>query len=239
MLAQLLHLLLDQPRPARNRVQLIGQHLHIVHGQLRARLPNGGLHRGRLLRGLRLPSQRPQLLAQLIGEVMQPVQVGLHVQQLALGFFFSTPMLQHTSGFLNERAAIFRLGFQDLRQPALSHDHVHFPADAGIAQQFLHVHEACFGSVDLVLAGAIAEHAAGDGDFRIVDGKCAIGVIDGEGDFRASQRLALTRAGEDDIFHLAAAQGFRGVLPHHPGQSVHHIGLPGSVGSHHGADAGF
>ena len=86
-----------------------------MRSQLHARAADGGLHGGGLLRGLCLARQRPELFAQLVGQVVQAVKVGLHVDELALRLFFSTPMLQHTSGLLDEGAALLGAGFQDLR----------------------------------------------------------------------------------------------------------------------------
>ena len=42
---------------------------------------------------------------------------------------------------------------------------------------------------------------------------------------------------EDDVFHLAAAEGFCALLSHDPGQGVHHIGFARSVGTDDGSDA--
>ena len=43
--------------------------------------------------------------------------------------------------------------------------------------------------------------------------------------------------GEDDVFHLAAAEGLRALLPHHPGERVDDVGLAGAVRADDAGDA--
>src|SRR5699024_6312182 len=112
----------------------------------------------------------------------------------------------------------------------------HFAADARVAEQLLDIHEPGLGAVDLVFAGPVAEHATGDRDLGVLDWQLAVGVVDDEGDLRAPQRFAVTGAGEDDVLHLAAAQGLRPLLPHHPCQGVDDIGLTRAVGADDRAD---
>ena len=92
--------------------------------------------------GLRLAGQRLELFSQLIGQVLQAVQVGLHARELALRLFLAAAVLEHARSFLNISATIFWSGLQDLRQFSLAHDDVHLAANAGIRQQLLDIHEA-------------------------------------------------------------------------------------------------
>ena len=49
--------------------------------------------------------------------------------------------------------------------------------------------------------------------------------------------LAVARAGEDDIFHLDAAQAFGRLLAQYPGDRVGNIGLSAAIGADNGGDA--
>src|SRR5699024_6264433 len=55
----------------------------------------------------------------------------------------------------------------------------------------------------------------------------------------AAESFALTGAGEDDVLHLAAAQGLRAALAHHPSKSINHIGFAGTIGAYDRTDSGF
>jgi hypothetical protein len=186
---------------------------------------------------LGLAAQRLELTAQFGGEVSQPGHVGGRGIQLAQRLFLALAVLEDPGGFLDERPAVLRTRFQDLRQPALADDDVHLPADTGVAEQLLDVEQPATVAVDLVLAGAVAEHPAGDGHLGVLDGQRVIGIVDGQGDLGAAQRRPRGRAGEDDVLHLAAAQGFDSLLAHHPGQSVDDVGFAGAVGTNHAGDA--
>ena len=157
------------------------------------------------LGGLRLPCQWLELSFQLLGEVGEAIEVGLHAGELALRLLLAAFMLQHAGGFFYIGTPILGAGFEDLGDFALPHDNVHLPTDAGIAEQLLDIHEARLGAVDLVLACTVAEHAPGDGHFRVLDGQRAVIVINSKGDLRSAERLAAPGTGEDDIFHLPAA----------------------------------
>ena len=220
-------------------VKLRTQPHDAVAGEAQAGIAQIGLHRRGALGRLSLPAQRLELLANLVGEIAQPIEVGLHPLELALRLLAAPPVFEHARRLLDIGAALLGTGFQDLRQLALPDDDVHLAADAGIRQQLLDVHEPRFGAVDLVLAAAVAKHAAGHGHFRVFDGQRAIGIVDGQRHFRAPERLPIARAGEDDVLHLAAAEGFRAALTHDPGERVDHVRLAGTVWPHHGTDAGL
>ena len=94
-------------------------------------------------------------------------------------------------------------------------------------------------AVDGVLALPGPEHQAADGDFGVVDGQRAVAVVDGERHLGPAQRRAGGGAGEDDVFHLAAAQGLGPLLAHHPGQGVDDVGLARAVRADDAGDAGL
>ena len=81
---------------------------------------------------LSLPTQRPQLPANLRGQVPQPGEVSAHRLEFAQRFFFPTAVFENAGGFFNESASLLRGGPQHRVQLALAHNDVHFPAHAGI-----------------------------------------------------------------------------------------------------------
>ena len=50
---------------------------------------------------------------------------------------------------------------------------------------------------------------------------------------------ATRRPGENDVLHLAAAEDFGALLPHHPTERVHDVGLAGTIGADDTGDAGL
>mgnify|MGYP000134310250 CR=1 FL=1 len=137
----------------------------------------------------------------------------VHVEDAAAVF-------EDTGGLLDERAPVLGPRFQDRRQAPLADDDVHLTADAGVRQQFLHVHQPARTAVDLVLTGAVAEHAPRDGHLGVVDGQRTVGVVDGQRHLGPAERGPPGGTGEDDVLHLAAAQRLGALLTHHPGQRV-------------------
>ena len=121
-------------------------------GVAQVRLDGGGAPGER-----RLPAERPQLAAQLAGEIDQPGQVGLHRLQLAERLLLAPAVLEYPGRLLDQRAACLGPGLQHVVQMALAHDDVHLPAEAGVGQQFRDVEQAALVAVDGVLALARAE----------------------------------------------------------------------------------
>jgi hypothetical protein len=148
-------------------------------------------------------------------------------------------MLEHAGGFLDETAPILRGRGQHRVELALSDDDVHLPAHAGVGQQLLDVQQATLVAVDRVLRATAAEHRPRDRDLGVLDRECAVGVVDREHDLGPPQRRPAGRAGEDHVFHLAAAQALRALLAHDPGECVHHVGLACAVRSHDTGNPGF
>ena len=209
----------------------------VVGGQPQPGVAQVGLDGLGAARHLGLAAQRLELAAQLGGQVGQPGQVGRHRVELADRLFLALAVFEHAGGLFDERATVLRARLQDLRQPALPDDDVHLAADAGVAQQLLDIHQPATVAVDLVLAGAVAEHPPGDRHLGVLDRQRVVGVVDGDGHLGAAQRGPRRRAGEDDVLHLAAAQRLGALLAHHPGQGVDDVGLAGSVGTDDAGDA--
>ena len=120
-------------------------------------------------------------------------------------------------------------GVQHLVELALPDDDVHLAAEAGVAEQLLHVEQPALLAVDRVLAAAVAEQGAADRDLAVLDRQRAVGVVDREQHLGAAERAAGRGAGEDDVLHLAAAEGLRALLAHDPGEGVDDVRLAGAV----------
>ena len=193
----------------------------------------------RLPGDLGLASQRLELPADLAGEVAQAGEVGLHRIELAEGLLLASAVLQDSRRFLDEPAAIFRRRLEHRVETALADDHVHLAAQAGVAQKLLHIEETASLAVDRVLTGTVAEERTADRHLGVLDRQRAVGVVDRELHLGATERTARRCTGEDHVFHLAAAQGLRTLLAHHPGEGVDDVRLAGTVRADDAGDAGF
>ena len=133
----------------------------VVGGQPQPGVAQVGLDGLGAARHLGLPAQRLELAAQLGGQVGQPGQVGRHRVELADRLLLALAVLEHAGGLLDERAPVLRAGLEDLGELALADDDVHLAADAGVAEQFLHIHQTATGAVDFVLAARRRGTSAG------------------------------------------------------------------------------
>ena len=167
----------------------------------------------RLARDLGLVPERLELAADLAREIRESGQVRLHRLELAERLLLAPTVLQDAGGLLDEAATLLGAGVQHGVELALSDDDVHLAPEAGVAQQFLHIEQPARFAVDRVLAAAVAEQRARDRDLGVVDRQRAIRVVDGEQHFGTAERTPGCRAREDDVFHLAAAQGLRHPAP--------------------------
>ena len=126
---------------------------------------------------------------------------------------------------------------ENLIQLALTHDHVHFAAETTVAQEFLNIEQTAGLFIDGVFAAAVSKERAGDGDLAVFNGKRAIGVVNGEQHLGATKGRLGGGAGKNDIFHRAAAESLRALLPHDPGQRIDDVGFSRTIGAHHTGDA--
>ncbi len=208
----------------------------VVGEQPRPGVADVGLHHGGPAGDLGLAAEGLELAADLAEQVLQPGQVALGAVQLAERLLLALAVLEDTGGLLDEAATVLGRRVQDRVELALADDHVHLAADAGVGQQLLDVEQPARGAVDGVLRAAVAEHRAADRDLGVLDRQGAVGVVDGQRHLGPAQRRAAGGAGEDDVLHLAAAQGLRALLAHHPGERVDDVGLAGPVGADDAGD---
>ena len=126
------------------------------------------------------------MTSELGGQIGQSSQVRLHGIELADGLLSALTVFENARSFFDEGPSIFRSGLEDRSEPPLPDDDMHFAADAGIAQQFLDVHQTTRGAVDLVFACAITKHSSGDRHLGVVDRQRTIGIVDRERHFRTT-----------------------------------------------------
>ena len=191
------------------------------------------------LGGLGLAFERPQLAAHLAQQVLHAQEVGLGRVEATLGLLLAAPVLEDAGGLLDDRPTILGAGVEHRVDLALADDHVLLTADAGVAQQFLHVEQPARHAVDRVLALAAAEQDAADRDLVELHRQQPGRVVDRQADLGAAERRAGGGAGEDDVVHLLAAHRLRRLGAEHPRDRVDDVRLARSVGSDHDGDAGL
>ena len=113
----------------------------VVGQQPRPGVAHVGLHRLRLAGDLGLATERLELAADLGEQVGQPGQVAVGGVELAERLLLALAVLQDAGGLLDEASAVLGGRVQDRVELALPDDHVHLAADAGVAEQLLHVEE--------------------------------------------------------------------------------------------------
>ena len=233
------------PLPAFEQDRLVGQLLlqrgggadEVVGEQPGAGVADVGLYGGRAPGDLGLSPERLELAADLAEQVAQPGQVAVGRVELAERLLLALAVLEDAGGLLDEPTTVLGGRVQDRVELALPDDHVHLPADARVREELLHVEQPAVVSVDRVFRPAVAEHGPADRHLGVLDRERAVGVVDGQQHLGASERGAARRTGEDDVLHLAAAQGLGALLAHHPGQRVDDVGLAGTVGADDAGDA--
>ncbi|MGX1303545.1 hypothetical protein RKD35_005033 [Streptomyces albogriseolus] len=220
-------------------LERLAQRDEVVGEEAQAGVAQVGLDDGGATGDGGLAAERLELAAELVGEVLDACEVGLHRVQLAQRLLLALAVFEDAGRLLDEGAAAHGVGVQDGVELALADDDVHLAANAGVGEQFLDVQETAGVAVDLVLAAAVAEHDPRDGDLGVLDGEGPVGVVDGQGHLGAAQGRAAGGAGEDDVLHLAAAQRLGALLAHDPAEGVHHVGLARAVRADDAGDPRF
>ena len=139
-------------------------------------------------------------------------------------------------GLLKDLAPVGGFDGEDLVNFTLTDDRITLPAHAGVHEQLVDVLQTGGAAVDVVLTLAGAVIPAGDHDLRLVHVDEAGGVVQHQRDFSIAGLLALGGAAEDDVLHLAAAQGAGGLFAHDPADGVGNIRFARTVGADDGGD---
>src|SRR5690606_2038793 len=141
-----------------------------VEGAVFERLPFGvpvlplGLDRGVLLGLARLPGQVVELLADLVAQVGQAVEVLAGVADPVLGLLAPLLVLGDAGGLLQVHPQVLGPGVDDLADHALLDDRVAARTQAGAQEQVGDVAAAAAGAVEVVVALAVAADRALDRD---------------------------------------------------------------------------
>ena len=202
----------------------------LEHPQLELDLAQLRLDLRRTFRDFRLPFERPDLTPKLCDDVAQPLDIRIHAFEFAHRALLALSVLQQARRLFDHRAPVFRPPREDVIELPLPDDRVQLATDAGVRKKLLDVEQPARDVVDGVLALPGAEERAADAHLGEVDRQNAARVIDRQLDLGATQSRTLRRPGEDDVFHLAAAQRLRALLPQHPCDRVDEVGLAGAVG---------
>ena len=117
------------------------------------------------------------------------------------------------------------------------HDRVGAAAHAGVHEELVDVAQTACGFVDEILALAVPINAAGYADFVPLGAEFLFALREGHGNLGHAKRRAAVRAAENDIRHLAAAQGFCRLLTKDPANGVEDIRLAATIRAHDGCDA--
>jgi hypothetical protein len=203
----------------------------LEHGEFR----EAGLVPPRLA-GLAL--ERADLAFDLANDVGEADEIGLGVLELAERLLFLALVFRDAGGFLEDGAAVLRARGKDEIDLALLHDGVGGAADAGVHEELVDVAQAAGRLVELVLAGAVAEDAARDGDLVVLDPEVLLAIAEGERDFGHAERGARVGAGEDDVLHFTAAERLGRLLAEDPADAVEDVAFATAVRPHDGGDAG-
>ncbi|EHJ60788.1 hypothetical protein NSU_2170 [Novosphingobium pentaromativorans US6-1] len=176
-----------------------------------------------------LAAQRGDLLVEPGHDVFEAGKVGFGRAQLLLGVLAAHVEAGDASCFFQHRAAFGRFGGDDCGDLALTDQRGRMRAGRGVGEDQRHVLGAHVAAVDAIGAARPALDPAHD--FKLfalaVDG----GGLAGQDDFGEAARGAAGGAGEDHVFHAAAAHRLGRAFAHDPADRFEKVGLAAAVGA--------
>ena len=188
-------------------------------------------------RGCALRLERLQAGFKLSDDILHAGEVLRGILQPSLGLDLARLVFDDAGGFFEYLPAFLRFDREDFVDAALTDQRIALLADAGIAEQIHDIAQTAGIAVDHVFAVAVAVYAPHDGHLGKVDGQGAVLIVDGEHDLAPGQLLALFGAAENNVLHLAAAQGFGALLAQYPANGVRYIGFAAAVRADDAGDA--
>ena len=218
-----------------------------VQAAVLQRLPLGVLDAALFLQGLvllgllGLALEVLELLADLLAQVVQAVEVFAGVADARFGFLAALLVLGDAGGFLQVDAQVFRAGLDDLADHALLDDRVAARAQAGAEEQVGDVAAAALGAIEVVVALAVTADQALDRDFvegRELTADGVVAVVEDQFHRGLRHRLARRRAGEDHVGQRIAAQAAGRAFAHHPAHGVDDVRLAAAVRTDHAGHVG-
>ncbi len=184
----------------------------------------------------RLALERREVSLDLAHDVADAEQVLPRLVHLELGLLLPGLVLRDAGRLFDQHAPVFGARAHDEADLALLDDRVRLRADAGAEEQIGDVLEPHLRLVDEVLAGPVAEEAAGDRDLGVLlvferqaGGAFGVGVVEDQRDLGHAVRAAVLGAVEDDVAHRPAAEVLRALLAHAPADRVDDVRLAAAV----------
>ncbi len=182
-----------------------------------------------------------ELLADLVAQVAQPVQVLTGVADAGLGLLATLLVLGDAGCLFQVHAQVFRARLDDLADHALLDDRVAARAQAGAEEQVGDVAATALGAVEVIVAGAVAADRALDRDLverGVLAGNRVVGVVEDQLDRGLRHRLAGIGSGEDHVGQRVATQAAGRTLAHDPAHGVDDVRLAAAIGPHHAGHVG-
>ena len=184
-----------------------------------------------------LALQGSDLALHFAHDVVDADKIRFGVFELAQGFAFLRLELGDAGGLFEHGATIFRTTAQDQVDLALLHDGVAAATNPRIHEEIVDVAQAARRLVEQVFTLPIAKDPARHANFLVIRAEMLRASAEGEGNFRHADRRARVRAAEDNIRHLATAQGFRRLFAQAPADGVEDVRFAAAVRTDHRSDA--
>ena len=177
----------------------------------------------------RLPLQRTDLPFDLLNDVLHADEVHLGVFQFPQGLFFLGLVFGDPGRLLEDCAPILRPAAEDEVDLPLLHDRIGAPPDAGIHEELVNVLQPADRLVQEIFALAVAVDPARDPHLVPIRPEFFFALCERHRNLRHPESRTAVGAAENDVRHLAAAQGFCRLLAEHPPDGIQHVRLAAAV----------
>ncbi len=173
---------------------------------------------------------------ELGNQVVDANRVGFGLVQPAQRLVLARQEPVDAGRLLEERSPVRGLAREHRIDLTLRDDRVAPRPESRSHQEVLDIAQPALIAVNIVFDLARSVSPARDLDFAEIDWEAAIGVVEGDRDFRQSQRFTFLVAGEDHVLHLARAQTLAALLAQRPAKRVDQVGFAGTVGADDSGD---
>ena len=190
----------------------------------------------------RLPLKRLELRLDLADHVVDAGEVLFGGGKAKLRLVAAVVQAGNPGGLFEERAAVARLGGDQLADLALADHRRRVGAARSVGKEELHVAGADIAAVDLVDRPGLALDAARHLEqVGVVHRRRrgAVDIVDDEGDLGGVACRAVAAAGEDHVVHAGRAHVPVRRLAHDPAKRLDEIRLAAAVRADHSGQPGF